>query len=718
MSWIYTSLQWYFMLAIMGLIFFPTAKKMLGKVFYDDGYAFSKVIAILIISYVVFVFGSFKLIAFTQKGILFIIGSGILLNIFLLFRQSKQRLQLFSYQKLLMIVFEELLFLASFLFWIYVRGQEPSIKDLEKMMDFGFINSLLRSSFFPPSDMWFAGHTVNYYYFGHLTGAVLTKLSNLPSVKTYNLILATLFALGITQGFSLCFTLIYQGLSSSALQSINRKIKKGRIMLHTIFGGIIGTFLLNFGGNLHTIYLFTRGYANDGPIPFWKIMNIFNPTAYWYPNATRLIPFTIHEFPLYSYVVADLHGHVFDIPFVLLTLSLLFTFFILNTSHSAHSSVRRINIKRLKPYNLLLFGLLTAIHYMTNAFDGPIYLLLIVIIIFLLYRATRLFFLSAGILIISFISFNMPFSIHFSPFVSGIGVNCAPQFLVALKKMGPFLFEQGKCQNSPVWMFMLLWGFFLFNFIFFLIAHMKNQKEHITTNFILVLFGLSTLLLIIPEFFYVKDIYPAHFRANTMFKLGYQAFIMMTIASAYTFILFKRQFRFTFFYLLYFIFYILFFSLIASYPVFAISSYYGKLHKTPQLDGSGWVNTLYPEYKEIIEYFNTKVKGQPTILEAQGDSYTTYNIVSSYTGLSTVAGWWVHEWLWRGSSDVVGTRIPDIENIYQSTDEALTLNIIKKYSIKYIIIGPNEREKYKTLNEKKFTRIGKKIFISHDGKGT
>ena len=136
MSWIYTSLQWYFMLAIMGLIFFPTAKKMLGKVFYDDGYAFSKVIAILIISYVVFVFGSFKLIAFTQKGILFIIGSGILLNIFLLFRQSKQRLQLFSYQKLLMIVFEELLFLASFLFWIYVRGQEPSIKDLEKMMDY------------------------------------------------------------------------------------------------------------------------------------------------------------------------------------------------------------------------------------------------------------------------------------------------------------------------------------------------------------------------------------------------------------------------------------------------------------------------------------------------------------------------------------------------------------------------------------------------------
>lgn len=727
MSWFHTSLQWYLILTLMGLIFLPTAQRILGKVFYDQGYAFSKVIAILVVSYIIFVLGSFTLVPFTQKGIFFIIGSSILLNIFLLFRQPKQHSHVFSYKKLLMIFFEELLFLTSFLFWVYVRGQEPSLKDLEKMMDFGFINSIIRSPFFPPADMWYAGHTINYYYFGHLTGAVLTKLSSIPSVKTYNLILATLFGLGITQGFSLCFTLIYQGLHGLDSLALHKKMKKGKKMVRAIFGGIMGTFLLNFGGNLHTIYLFTKGYMNDNPIPFWKIISAFNPTTYWYPNATRLIPFTIHEFPLYSYVVADLHGHVFDIPFVLLTLSLLFTFFILNTSHSTQKVLRKINVKQLKPYTLILCGFLTAIHYMTNAFDGPIYLLLTLLILFLIYRpkiyrplgdkATRLFLVSGGILIVSFIVFSIPFSIHFSPFISGIGVNCAPQFLIAFNKIGPFLFEQGKCQNSPLWMFILLWGFFLFNFIFFLILQIKNQKEHTISHFILILFGLSTILLIIPEFFYIKDIYPAHFRANTMFKLGYQAFIMMTIASTYTFILFKRHFRPTFFYFLYFIFYILFFSLIASYPVFAISSYYGKLNKTPQLDGSGWITTVYPEYKEIIGYLNATVKGQPTILEAQGDSYTTYNVVSSYTGLPTVAGWWVHEWLWRGSSDAVGRLIPDIENIYQSDDESLILNLIKKYSIQYIIIGSNEREKYKTLNEDKFEGIAKRIFTSSDGKG-
>ena len=95
------------------------------------------------------------------------------------------------------------------------------------------------------------------------------------------------------------------------------------------------------------IYLFTKGYPNEQPVPFWGIFQNWGEiqktmetnhvwlvdalvlnSKYWYPNATRFIPFTIHEFPSYSYVVADLHGHVFDIPFVLLTLALLFILFI------------------------------------------------------------------------------------------------------------------------------------------------------------------------------------------------------------------------------------------------------------------------------------------------------------------------------------------------------------------------------------------------------
>jgi len=105
------------------------------------------------------------------------------------------------------------------------------------------------------------------------------------------------------------------------------------------------------------------------------------------------------------------------------------------------------------------------------------------------------------------------------------------------------------------------------------------------------------------------------------------------------------------------------------------------------------------------------------ILEAQGDSYTDYERISAFTGLPTVAGWWVHQWLWRGSADVVGKRIPDIIEIYEGKDLEKTKNLLKKYHIKYIIVSQLERQKYPNLNEEKFSILGEKIFESSNKLG-
>lgn len=765
MEWIKTTFYWYLMLFLLGLLFFPATKKIFKKYFYDYGYAFSKTIAILALSYTAFLLGLLKLVPFTQDGLFFIIIIFISLNLFLIYQQKKsadKKPSTLTKGWFFIIIFEELVFLASLFFWAKVRGQEPSIRGLEKFMDFGFINSILRSSYFPPADIWFSGGNLNYYYFGHLTGAVLTKLSGIASNITYNLILASIFALGITQIFSLCFNLIL-----TALKTKNNLIKQSlkKIFIYAFLGGIIGAFLVNFGGNLHAIYIFTKGYPNDKPLPFWQIFGAFTPEKYWYPNATRFIPFTIHEFPLYSYVVADLHGHVFDIPFVLLTLAVLFIFYLrikqnklistdlpakaFLTLKDSAKKVKEAGFNRLTlqfgglalriptlseegGFQLILtifLGFLTAVHYMTNAFDGPIYLLLSFFIFFVLFGLSRVFFINVLILIFSFFLFSLPLSVNFKPFVSGIGVNCSLDFLTRLKKFGPFLFEAGKCQNSPLWMILVLWGFFWLNFAFFAFILLKNKKPiHQLTNrsvndFIFILFSFSTVLIIVPEFFYIKDIYPDHFRANTMFKLGYQAFMMMGIASVYVFILIKKlikQKNFSYktkLLVLYLIIFCLEFSLVAIYPYFAINSYYGKLKKTPNLNGSLWINDKYGEYQEIIDYLNKNVYGQPTILEAQGDSYTDYNVVSAYTGLPTVAGWWVHEWLWRGSSDVVGKRIPDIQTVYEDENLEKTLDVIKKYQISYVVIGSNEKTKYKNLKENKFNKISRLIFSSSNEQG-
>lgn len=687
MQWIYQTLQWYFALLCIGVVFFGITQKLFHS-FFDHGYAFSKTIGLLFLSYGVFLLGNLHILPFHELTLYLLLISAIVLGYLIQRNQKKEKIHW------IIFVCEELIFIVALFVWTYVRGQEPSIRGLEKFMDFGFMKSILRTSYFPPLDMWYAKLPINYYYFGHLTGAAQIKLSGIPAEVGYNLILATIFAQSIVSTFSLVTQIVY---------SFGKKLR------NAAFFGLIGAWILNFGGNLHTIYLFTSGYPAEKPIPFWEIISSYNPTKYWYPNATRFIPLTIHEFPSYSYVVADLHGHVFDILFVLVTLALLFIFFT--------KKVDKVSSPTTNHYPLTtLLGFMTAVHYMTNAFDGPIYLLLTSVFLLLLFRFSRTFVIHISILIGSFILFSLPFSVHFKPFVTAIGVNCSPSFLTDIGKLGPFLFEKGNCQPDELWMLFVLWGFFFISFLLFIWGKAAEKyKEHATDDYIFILFTFGIFLILIPEFFYIKDIYPAHFRANTMFKMGYQAFMMMSIASTYTFFVISRHTSSNS--LLKKIVWLVPFLFVGVYMFYAAPSYYGNLKKTPQLDGTRWLSAQNTDTQEIIAYVNKHITGQPVILEAQGDSYTDFNHVSAYTGLPTVAGWWVHEWLWRGSADAVGKRIPDVVALYESKDLKTTKELLKKYDISYIIVSTLERQKYKELQEAKFAKLGKKIFESSNGFG-
>lgn len=792
MNWLSITLSWYVVLFILGIVFIPLTRLLLGRFFFDRGYPFAKTIAIIVLSYAIYVLSMVKFVQFSWEGLLgllflFAIGNGY---IFWQMKQKVTKFQILQDKKTIaFIIFEEILFLVSLIWLTFVRGQEPTIRGLEKFMDYGIMQSILRTEHFPPLDMWLSadpknpgGYPINYYYFGHLTGSMLIKLSQIPSYIGYNLVLATIFAQGVTLSFSLCTNLIY---------NIKKHIiDEGAISrVRLLFYGLLGSFFVNLGGNLHAVYAFTRGYNVDKPVPFWEVMlslpELFDssrPSTYWYPNATRFIPKTIHEFPSYSYVVADLHGHVFDIPFVLLSLALLLTLTLYGLSHrkqlaedplpplkkntslskkiyeilygfshtfiktlGIHLSERSFRIRwKFDILLVVLLGFMTAVHYMTNALNGPIYLLISSVILFIIAGAGIRFLTYIIILGFSFFVFSWPFSSHFLPFASGIGVNCSPEFLTAIEKIGPFLFEKGNCQISDWWMLFILWGFFWIGLIMFVIAllakNRMNQTKYQITLFkkeinltpvdiyTFVLFGMGIFLTLVPEFFYVKDIYPDHFRANTMFKLGYQSFIMMSIAMMV--VLFRVRLMVSKWrYLLKTIFFFLSFFVII-YPIFAFPSYYPnvlnifpgaypaeKQPRTPQLDGSQWIYNEYQEDYEIINYFENQVSGQPVILEAQGDSYTDFERISAYTGLPTVAGWWVHEWLWRGSASVVGDRIPDIETIYNTEDPVEAYRLLQKYNVDYVIVSGMEKQKYESLNEEKFAKIATEVFKSKNGVG-
>ncbi len=704
---IWLVVEWWATLFLFGAFAYPLTRRLFAG-WYDRGYLFAKAVGIALVTYVVYVVGSLRMLPFTSStiwiGLAVVFGGGLLL------RKNNGYNDYKNYK--FYIFAEELFFFSALLFWSWIKGHQPAIHDLEKFMDFGFTKSVLNSVYFPSADIWYAGGSINYYYFGHIALATLTKLSGIDLAYTFNLMLASIFAFTATMSFSIGFQIgVIRGIWG----------RRGKIL-----AGVLTAFLVTLAGNLQTIYAFTRGYTGDpagGPPAFWKLgWSLQGLTSYWYANATRFIPYTIHEFPSYSFVVSDVHGHVLSLPFVLLAIALLVHLF--SARDSLTKIVGRTNTTFLQEslafLPFIFYGFLVGVLLMTNALDGPIYFALFTVLAIFNFQFSifkKEFWRTIGIVGFAAGVTSLPFLVHFKSFVSGIGVNCPPAFL-QMTKVGPFLFEGAeKCQRSALWMLLLLWGFFLYCGGWFIgrlgKLGISGTKRTQIEKILLVFFVFSIGLILFPEVLYFKDIYPMHFRSNTMFKLGYQAFIMFSIVSAYVIVAELRiqNLEFRMKRKLFFIGLIPLLFLVSIYPIFSVRSYFNNLTSYEGLYGLTWIAKAYPDDYVAINWLNRNVSSG-VIVEADGDSYTDYARFSAFTGLPTIIGWPVHEWLWRGSYDIVSPRREDVKTIYESADGEKTRELLAKYHVQFVIIGALERSKYPSLSEEKFRLLGSEVFRS------
>lgn len=658
-------LKWWGMIFSIGIIFFPITWVVFKK-FFGLGYALSKTLGIVILSYTTFFLSIFSIAKFSLNNLYIYIFLFLLANIYI-FYKNKNAIVKDLKSNLGGIIVQEVLFTFGLFFWSYVRAHQPEIRGLEKFMDYGFVNSILRSETLPPTDMWASGYTINYYWFGHLITAFLTKLSKIPSEITYNLMLSTIMGLTLSSVFAI----------ASSLFAKTSKLSKKR---YIYLAGIISAIILTFAGNFHT--------------PFYVLKN--GSDNYWYPDATRFIGYnpetndkTIHEFPMYSFVVADLHGHLLNLPIVLLFIA------------SAYVVVIEKE-KTFRLRNIILPGFLLGIMFMTSTWDFGNYLLAIGFV--LLFSALR------------DSKFNIPKTIWETArpiiFIITIGLSAAMPFILHFESITQgikFVYS-----HTPLWQLAILWGFpAVLTGVF--IHTLKKISGKITTSdvFVLSLLAAAWSLIILPEIIYLKDIYAAtHYRANTMFKLTYQAFVMSYLAGGYIIVrqitLQKTKYIKRFLA----IFWVVVLYSILSYAQFSTNSYYGKLKNYQGLDGIKWLESVYPDIYVAVNWLKENAEKNAVILEAPGDSYTDFNIISSYTGIPTISGWYVHEWLWRGSPDFPQARVADITTIYQTEDAVLAKTILDKYFVKYVVVGTFERQKYQELDEEKFNEIASPVFQS------
>lgn len=598
-----------------------------------------------------------------------LIGSIVVAFIYL-FNHHRLILNLFR-SRLSLILIEELLFFIGFVGLSLIRGFNPAMLDLEKFMDGGFIASYLRSPTLPAPDIWLSGHTINYYSFGHFMGSIMTRLWNLPLAYTYNLLLGLIAGLGLSLSFSVAINLI----------SFSRHLSPPKPSL--IVAGLTGALLVCFTGNSHTLWY----YLSKGS---WQ--------GYWYADATRFIHNTIHEFPSYSFVVSDLHGHLWDFPLVLSFL-LLYLYWLKRLWYQPRLKVTLLSAAAL---GIFLGGMT-----MTNMWDLLIYgLLLLTTGLLVLFTHPKNRFLpllySALTVGITLALVTAPFFVHFQPISQGIALVSA---------------------RSPLSQFLALWTSHLLMSLVALTVVLavlyRRHRRHLqpfslaTPVLILVLIFLAWFLLLTPEVIYFKDIYSGHPRANTMFKFTYQGFILLGLIGAWALGYVYRQSYFpTWKRLLVTLFISSCFIAVAPFPLFAYRDYYAGLKTFKSLDGWQWLAHDYPDDYQAILWLNQNITGQPVILESWGESYTTFDRVSAFTGLPTVIGWRVHEWLWRGGFDIAGSRSTDVDTIFQDPTSQKAQELLSLYQVKYLFVGQKEREAYPQLQETALKSLGQVVFRS------
>jgi uncharacterized membrane protein len=202
-------------------------------------------------------------------------------------------------------------------------------------------------------------------------------------------------------------------------------------------------------------------------------------------------------------------------------------------------------------------------------------------------------------------------------------------------------------------------------------------------------------------------------RMNTIFKLYMQVWMLFAVSAAAAFGWLLDEFPFwklrwrT-------IYQTGLFLLLAGAFMFTVTATTDKVNDrltdaTPRtLDGmtymdysqhfDGGMMDLSEDYR-AIRWMQDNVQGSPVIVEANCTEYRWCTRFTIYTGLPGVVGWNWHQRQQRGfASTDVQQRVDAIGMFYTTPDIESARAFLKKYQVKYIVVGQLEKNTYPVLN--------------------
>ncbi|HLJ80678.1 MAG TPA: DUF2298 domain-containing protein, partial [Ktedonobacterales bacterium] len=297
---------WLLIIELLGIVTFPLTF-FVFRGLKDRGWGLSKTLGILLLAYLTWLPASVRALPFDHWVVVLAFAVVAAAGAAVAWRW-REEMWAFVRQRWRLLAIGEVLFLAAFLYFTWIRALDPDLWHIyrggEKPMELAFMNSILRSRYMPPYDPWFSGGYINYYYYGQYIMAVLIRLTGITTTTAFNLEIPLLFGLTFSGAFS-----VLAGLTGKW------------------WAGLTGGLALVVVGNLDGLWQLLNQVRS------WLAGLPISPFDYW--QSSRVIPCdtisgvqlpncaqtTINEFPYWSYLYADLHAHVIDLPIVVLIIA-------------------------------------------------------------------------------------------------------------------------------------------------------------------------------------------------------------------------------------------------------------------------------------------------------------------------------------------------------------------------------------------------------------
>ncbi len=601
----------------------------------------------------------------------------------------------------------EAVFAVAFAVAVLLVAFSPDVWNTEKPMDMAFLNAANRADTFPPLDPWLSGSDINYYWLGHLAMAIVVKLTGVAPDHGYNLAVALILAL-----------------TASAVFTVGATVwAAARGARGAVGAGLAALGIVVVAGNLDGA---RQLIADGGPLAAFD----------WFAPS-RVIDDTITEFPWFSFLLGDLHAHYLALPFTLLALA-----FVLQVT---------LDGPRLRPrgravFETLAVALALGMLYAINSWSYPVMAGLLVLGTVAWMRDPRSAEVRRGaaqwlpaVIALSAL-LVLPFHLTFDPAAKGIGVVPDGRGFAGWLRDEALLYGciaaplallfLGRLRDTARPVRNLAWIAVGAAFALSILAGLDYAHVGLLAALLAVALyalaapGLAAPLravwllaaggiacLLGPELLYVRDEFDGSdlYRMNTVFKLGYQAWVFLGLAAIGALAwrrewLPRRGFR-----MLVGLVIAAGFTAAAVYPIVGTYARKDGFDRSPTLDGLGWLRDRAPGDVAAIDWLNDHARAREVVLEAVGDDYSAFGHarISTFTGLPTVLGWPGHELQWGHDA---GSRRDDVTRMYEEAGPAETLPLLRRYGVRYVVVGRLERTDYGDGGIAKWDALGHRVF--------